>query len=543
MNSINLAPVIISVVGHRDPDPNCLSALKSIFAADLKLLSNQLPHTPIYLLNGLASGMDLEAAEVFCDVLLKNQSSSANRLIPVFPKLRDTYRSELSSASDMEHFDHLINSYANNIYLDPSSCQDLSVATIPNANRLSSESSECYVRQSLFLVKNSSLIFAFNDGSINGKVGGTSHSVLLAKKEVYSWYINSDELNSDHEPTGVVEYYTPRISRLSIQGEAFESRYWLDSNSKANIVELLDGHKSVDTFNAKYLSSDKLSFSLAEFADWKATQYKKIYTLGIFCLLFAGLIIALSLARPLWQILGLSSIYASIFFFPSFQSNFRENFISYRCLAESLSVVRHWHLFKINRDPSDFFHTSLHHDLVWVRMVMRSQRVIRLVERKSEHVEFDQDLYLFKVEIEGQLTWLNSTVNIQGRKDKYLRIGLIMILILGCISSALLFIAVDKTLFKEVVDWSTEFFMAALVILIAYRELLGFTEINIRYQRSIIQLSRSLKSIGLAESAASLDEMGFATERIKRAIQAIGIEKMAELNDWVSDQLKRSYRP
>ena len=543
MNAINLAPIIISVVGHRDPEPNCLSTLKSTFASDLKILSSQLSHTPIYLLNGLASGMDIEAAEVFCDLLLKDKGSCSNRLIPVFPKLRDKYRSDLSSSKDMERFDHLVNNCADNIYLDPSNCLDLSVAVPPNANRLSSESSDCYVRQSLFLVKNSSLIFAFNDGSINGKVGGTSHSVLLAKKEVYSWYINSDELNSDHEPTGVVEYYTPRVSRLSLDVEAFVSRYWLDSTRKSNVVELLDGHKSVDSFNAKYLASGKLSLSLAEFADWKATRYKKVYILGIFILLFTGLIIALSLARPLWQILGLSSIYASIFFFPSFQSNFRENFISYRCLAESLSVVRHWNLFQITRDPSDFFHTSLHHDLVWVRMVMRSQRVISWLDNKFQKVDFDQNLTLFKIEIEGQLSWLTSTVNIQDKKDKSLRIGLVLILVLGCISSALLFFAVDKTLYKEVVDWSTEFFMAALVILIAYRELLGFNEINVRYQRSIVQLTRSLKSISFAESAASLNECGSSSERIKRAIQAIGLEKMSELNDWVSDQLKRSYRP
>ena len=62
-------PLVVAVAGHRDPIPEDIPLLRQKFRELISELMTQLPSTPVVLLNGLAAGMDSEAAEVFLELV------------------------------------------------------------------------------------------------------------------------------------------------------------------------------------------------------------------------------------------------------------------------------------------------------------------------------------------------------------------------------------------------------------------------------------------------------------------------------------------
>ena len=148
----------------------------------------------------------------------------------------------------------------------------------------------------------------------------------------------------------------------------------------------------------------------------------------------------------------------------------------------------------------------------------------------------------YQTKIEGQLQWLASSIRKQSRNDFKLLVGTGFIYLLACGSSLIFLLSNEQTLYKELFDWVTESFMALLVIAIGFRELMGFQEINARYARSITQIKMRLDELKTACRASS-NNLADRDKTIRNAVQAIGTEKMDELNDWVSDQLRRSFTP
>ena len=74
-------PLVIGVAGHRDPRPEDLRVLRERFRALISELLCELPHTPLLMLNGLASGSDSDAAEVFLELVAEQrQQRAAERL-------------------------------------------------------------------------------------------------------------------------------------------------------------------------------------------------------------------------------------------------------------------------------------------------------------------------------------------------------------------------------------------------------------------------------------------------------------------------------
>ena len=546
LTNSHVAPLIVSTVGHRDPDSESIKRNRNLLAKDLVLLMESIPETPIFMLNGLAEGMDLEAAEVFREIMSTRNALQANkllhhRLIAVLPKKHDQYRQDFSNATELKRFDSLIAYTCQNV-LDPNNCNDLCQVT--NKDQGYSSPSDCYARQALYLVKNSYLLFAFNNGSLNGKVGGTSHSVLVNKKMVHSWYLSFDEVICNHEPSGTVEYFTNRLSNpVANDSKNGNKSYWFDSTRCKDLSDLLAIPIKLNQLNSSYIheSKERKGLSLPEFVDLEASLFKEKFQRSIYMLLIIGLVISLTLARPAWQILGLTSIVAAVFLFPSLQTKSRTDFIAYRCLAEVFKVIDQWIIFNVNHNPADFFKTQLHTNLAWTRTVMRSWYLQKSLDKQLNSHEREPILSNYKQDIIEQTRWLKGRIIYQKHADKNILRTAVGIMILGCLSSLLLFNASDGTIYKEIVDWITELMMALLVICVAYRELMGFKEINARYTRSRIQLKRSLKSLKIAlNTSKSFDD---SWPRIICAVEAIGCEKMDELNDWVSDQLKRSYRP
>jgi len=76
----------------------------------------------------------------------------------------------------------------------------------------------------------------------------------------------------------------------------------------------------------------------------------------------------------------------------------------------------------------------------------------------------------------------------------------------------------------------------------AYSILMGYRDTSDRYRRSLLQFERGQHALASIDPALAAD----ALEREKRqriVVEALGREKLDELNDWVASQLQRVYAP
>ena len=546
MKSQSLIPIVIAVVGHRNPTDQAIALNKALFKDDLYKLSRMFPDSPIYMLNGLASGMDLVAADIFNKFCLEEKADLDHRLIGVLPKPLNQYQSEIAK-EDFNLFEDLISAHHTSV-LDPSNCFNLRINDATRSAFEGSVTDEFYVRQSLFLIEHSSILFAFTDGINNGKKGGTSYAVQIAKDETFALPTKCGEFIDDYTPIGIVEYHTERISNEFIPNAYFAPRYWKQREPKISLNEITPSSIKVNFVNRQFnsklskLTADS-SLTYWEFVDDMATNHKKRYQQGLYLFLILGFATAMTLVRPGWQVIGMTVIAASAYLLPWIQSRCRENFIAFRCLAESLLILEHWTEFGIHRNPADLFRTSLHHDLEWVRSILRSTSIDIMISAVNNDMGFSScQLHDYQSNVTNQLHWLTSSIRRQCRSNSKLLKIIGLVYLLGCTSSIIFLLASPDTIYKEVFDWVTESWMALLVILIAFRELMGFEEINARYARSVTQIETSLSAIRIANGSSCTNDNERDTA-IKHAIQVIGMEKMDELNDWVSDQLRRSYKP
>ncbi len=76
----------------------------------------------------------------------------------------------------------------------------------------------------------------------------------------------------------------------------------------------------------------------------------------------------------------------------------------------------------------------------------------------------------------------------------------------------------------------------------AYSILMGFADTADRYRRSLLQFQRGQHALASIDPALAAE----APERQQRqqiVVEALGREKLDELNDWVASQLQRVYAP
>ncbi|MCP9913345.1 hypothetical protein KBZ07_07980, partial [Cyanobium sp. BA20m-14] len=72
--------------------------MRERFCELIRELLSALPHTPLILLNGLAAGMDSEAAELFLELITEHRQqhphTSQHQLVAALPKPRQLYLEE-----------------------------------------------------------------------------------------------------------------------------------------------------------------------------------------------------------------------------------------------------------------------------------------------------------------------------------------------------------------------------------------------------------------------------------------------------------------
>ena len=88
--------------------------------------------------------------------------------------------------------------------------------------------------------------------------------------------------------------------------------------------------------------------------------------------------------------------------------------------------------------------------------------------------------------------------------------------------------------------------LAASASAYAYGELIGYEETANRYERSLEQFKRGVRALDLLQTG----EVGTIGSdpadpwiRHRIVMEAMGREKIDELNDWSADQVQRIYRP
>lgn len=166
-------PVTIGITGHRNPDPAALPTIRSHFLATLDRLASTLPHTPLILLSGLASGADQLAvawASEWTAVQPRLRGGARLRVVGVLPLEREEYLKDFPSPEERACFEQT-----------ESLCSH--VFTLPDPDQPGghdgAERDQRYRDLGIFIARQSELVVAFWDGKPSRSLGGTADIVTL----------------------------------------------------------------------------------------------------------------------------------------------------------------------------------------------------------------------------------------------------------------------------------------------------------------------------------------------------------------------------
>lgn len=547
-------PLVLAVVGHRDPIVTELPRLRAAFREDLEALLAALPHTPLLMLNGLACGMDSDAAEVFLDVIAQDRRSRPmgprHQLVAALPKSLASYRHDFRGQEERLRFESLLARCDGR--LDPSNCSELRGAA-PLGEELGSP--ECYGQQGVFLVRACYLLFAFHNGFETMEIGGTAQSVAMQKGDVHPLFLTVDEVIAAREPGALIEYDTPR-HKTRFDGLRQARAYWLESRSCQQVAphhplalhDLLTVPRRLEAINrvlqpepGPTRQEEEGATALKRYVKAEAARCKRRFLIGSLLMILAGVLITLVLSQQTWQLLGLVLIVVALRWFPRLQRGPKHRFIVYRCLAESLTVQDHWAALGIEADVADLFHSQTHPDLEWIRTVLRARRVQLLVQQSQTPLNQERMAQLARAWMADQCSWMAGRIEAQGRVDQTILRLAVLLMVAALLS---LLVAARLPIPPGGGPWLSalaEILIAGFAASLAWRELLGYEEINARYARSVEQFRRGLKAFEQALHTHPREPNRL--RRLHCALEAVGREKLDELNDWVADQLKRTYRP
>ena len=293
-------PLVVAVVGHRDPRPSALPRLRQALQQDLQALITALPHTPLLMLNGLASGMDSEAAEVFLALRDQQAGSQEHRLVAALPKQPQAYRQDFAPGAELERFERLLE--ACDAVLHPGNCPELR-GEGPLGQDLPSP--QCYGQQGLFLVRHAYLVLAFNNGVETMEIGGTSQTVALQNGEVHPLFLSVEEVIAALEPGALIEYDTPRFKNQLPAGiEQPPRRCWLQARPCSDLSDLLAIPRRIERCNRAMVRH-------ALPPEQQAVAAERLHHRLAIAVVLLGLSLGLVLAQLPWAWLALSVMAAA----------------------------------------------------------------------------------------------------------------------------------------------------------------------------------------------------------------------------------------
>ena len=537
-------PLLIAVVGHRDPKPECIPDIIEIFKDSIIHLESKLPSTPLWLMTGLAEGADQLAANAFLDLIKTHPKKSRNqhKLISVLPKRRKYYIEDFDTDQKRSEYRYLLDQSdlivtpKNNSLLRGNQPIDLS-------------SPDCYVRQSSFLIRHCYILIAFSNGVDNYERGGTAQSVAIQRGKLHPSFQYVDEVIGTQEPGALIEINTPRLKNEYSGQYRKSTTYWLEDKQQKNIDDLLSIPKHIDNISQSIYSHNiapqiwhSRQSILWRTIDFLATEYKSVYINRTNWLLALGFLLSLSLADPPWQTVGLLGLIFAIWFYPKLQRSAKRNFIVYRALTETLTVQEFWSDYNLAIDATDFLHLPLERDMNWIRTLLRTVKLTHSLyaHNISKSLTSPSDLRLW---ITGQIEYLEKKIKNFSHYYRYFTLGLSLIFVITIVGAT-----IDFYMPGGIFKWLFELGIASAVVTVGFFELRGYEETDLRYKKSLDQFIKAKNALNQAETlykeSKSLDRYEeIFDQQIKAIIEAIGREKIDEMNDWFGDQLKRSYSP
>ena len=551
-------PLVIAVAGHRDPRLEFLPLLRQNFRIQLESLIRTLPHTPLLMLNGLAEGMDSETAQVFLDVVAtdrqrRGSATPHHQLVAALPKAPLEYRTDFEDPAAIEVLEHLLANCDG--ILHPGNCDELRVATPATGDAGDLDPSACYGQQGIFLVRHCYLLFSFFDGIETRLVGGTSQTVSMQRGELHPLFVSVEEVLATREPGALVVHQTPRHKEGSPLTGAGDVQFWWPGNpqqgSGAHSLEFPDGlltiPRRIERLNAaaqhfpstEYSPEEGRNTKLWSLADSVAAKQKKIYEKWCILLVVTGfLLVLLAQLSPVAQGLFWALLLLAFVVFPRLQQGPKLRFIAQRCLAECLTVQHLWIALDINDDAADLFHTRSNSEMSWIRTVLRAVRIQLLSFHAHEPRNTRNAMHKASI-------WINSQANfLSGKIDLFDQLSLRWRIIALILAAAAVVLATLGSL-----PGSEGLYASWVVVLLAgfasslaYSDLMGYADTADRYKRSLRQFQRGQAALSLATLSESDDHRSNHI-RQKLVIEAVGREKIDELNDWVAGQLQRVYAP
>jgi hypothetical protein len=548
-------PLMIGVVGHRDPIPAVLPLLALQLRQQLEQLIRELPHTPLVMINGLAEGMDTMAAAVFREVVeadreRRGAATPRHLMVAALPKVPELYATDFNDPEALRTMQEELARC--DAVLHPGNCADLRIQAHPDGRAVAADDPACYGQQGIFMVRNCYLLFAFYDGVDTFLVGGTAQTIAMHKGVIHPSFVSVEEVLNKQESGVLVVQHTPRRRPGSPQTQAGAVSFWPDCGAGGiRIPEaLLAIPRQIEAINRELCrpgftascSSEGVMTRLWSLADRKAQTNKKTYELLCRTLVVLGFVLVLLAQldqerKAVWW--GL--LLVAFLVFPRWQERPKQAFISQRCLAECLTVQHLWAASGIDDAAADLFLSRSQSALGWIRSVVRGVR-IQLLSRYS-HEERDQGQALQRAQqwIDGQVAYLQMSKRRLAHKAERLRIVASLLAVIA-IAMALLETISTSAPLKEATGLWVEVFLAGFASVIGYRELMGYQDTMERYSLSLEQFTRGQQALR-AIRPLMLQAQPRAFDREKIVVEAIGREKIDELNHWVSDQLQRVYAP
>lgn len=554
-------PLVIAVAGHRDPRPEFLPLLKQNFRHQLEQLIRELPHTPLLMLNGLAEGMDSEAAEIFLDVIRADKERRGrevpkHQLVAALPKIPADYRGDFEDPTSLARMEDLLQCCDG--ILHPGNCADLRVSQLTAGNEQGRDPSACYGQQGIFLVRHCYLLFGFFDGIETRLVGGTSQTVSMQRGEIHPLFVSVDEVLANKEPGALVLHRTPRCKHGSPVKGAGEVQFWSpgEARNKGSRGDGLDLPQTMLAIPNRLESINKslgwpgfepTIYNPAEGpytrlwsrADQRAGKNKRNYEHWCRVLVATGFILVLlAQLSPVAQGLWWALLLLAFLLFPRLQQGPKLEFISQRCLSECLTVQHLWIALDIDDDAADLFHSRSNSELGWIRTVLRAVRIQLLSFHSREARIYSSAIGKAQIWIAGQIDFLTEKIKMFVALTQRWR-AIAIVLAGSAVALATLESLPGSS--GALAPWVVVL-LAGFASALAYSNLIGYAETADRYKRSLRQFERG--QTALVVTASDEDEEPVTTRTRQRiVIEALGREKLDELNDWVAGQLQRVYAP
>ena len=388
-------PITIGITGHRDIKPEYASEVRALLKQELEKLLERYPNSSFVMLNSLASGADLLAADIAKEFNITVKA--------VLPFKKDEYIKDFEGG-DKTKFEEAF-SYAEDIKVvgalkeadDDKKNEDIFGRKTSDKELLIADRDACYREAGLYVAKNSHVLIALWDGK-EGKDDGCGTADIV--KHVID---NESEY-------AIIHILTPRNDMTDVPYVKYIEH---EENVLKDILE------KTDKFNKENVESE-----IYDAADSLSIKYQKKYkrSLVSLALIGVGMVLAFLIYDELdfricLIIWGVLLIMGALIFRVGNRHEFHRKYIEYRMFAECLRVQKVLDKARINVNAASFYTWTHSDETFWIRKAISALGVSKNeTSVDAENIVSEQSYD--KAWIEEQLSYHESASILTKKKDK-----------------------------------------------------------------------------------------------------------------------------